>query len=266
MSPDFLPEMIARRRKAVGAAVGSVMEAALGGFDRETLDMHAALSGRDSVTIIAEVKKASPSAGDIAPDTDVAEQATAYEAGGAAAVSILAEPSAFGGSFSDIATARAAVGIPVLCKDFVVHHNQLLIARSRGADAILLMVSVLGERTGAFVKAAHDCGLDALVEIHGADEYEIAREAGSPLIGVNARDLRTLDVDVEGTFAMIERASADGFCVVAESGIHGRDDVERAAAAGASAVLVGEFLMRSNDPRAEVEGMTGVPVRARQHA
>lgn len=258
MSSDFLDTMIAKRRAAVGALIGTVMNVAIAGFGRETLDAYGALRRRSDVAVIAEFKKASPSAGPIAPDADPAERAAAYEAGGAAMMSVLTEPTSFGGSFDDIAAARKASDLPILCKDFVVHHNQLLLARAAGADAVLLMVSVLGERTVAFVTAARDVGLEPLVEVHGEVEYRLAAVSGARIIGVNARDLRTLEVDRAGTLEIIARAAADEFVVVAESGIRGRGDVEQAAKAGASAVLVGEALMRADDPAGAVRGMTGI--------
>jgi indole-3-glycerol phosphate synthase len=150
----------------------------------------------------------------------------------------------------------------VLCKDFVVHPNQLMLARAAGADAVLIMVSVLGGLTAAFVKAARDCGLTPLVEVHGEHEYAIARDSGADLIGVNARDLRDLTVDTAGSLDLIARAAGEGFVVVAESGIRERTDVEAAAEAGARAVLVGETLMRSDDVGATLRNLTGVRVRA----
>jgi indole-3-glycerol phosphate synthase len=264
MAPaDFLAEMIERRRAAVAPALSSVMDAALAGFGRDTVDLFAALTQRTDIAVIAEFKKASPSVGDIALDAEPGAQAAAYEAGGAAAMSVLAEPSSFGGGFEDISLAREATALPILCKDFVVHHNQLLLARAAGADAVLLMVSVLGERTAAFVAAALERGLEPLVEVHGEDEYVIARSAGARVLGVNSRDLHTLDVDRQGSFALIERAARDGFCVVAESGMRSRTDVAEAAAAGAHAVLVGESLMRADDPAEAVRALTGVGRRDR---
>lgn len=262
-APDFLAQVTARRLTQVGGAVGEVTEIALSGFCRETLDFERALARSEGVAVIAEVKKASPSAGDIAPAVDVGAQAAAYQSGGAAAVSVLAEPTDFKGSFEDVSAARETISIPVLCKDFVVHHNQILFARASGADAILLMASVLGERLPAFVAASRDCGLEPLVEVHDAEEYALARIARARVLGVNARDLRDLSVDREGSLALIRRAAQDGLLVVAESGIRSRADVEEAAAAGARAVLVGEHVMRAEDPAQAVEAMTGVAILVR---
>jgi len=259
---DFLTEMTARRRAAVASAANPV-DFVSAGSERDTHDLHGALTSHSDVAVIAEFKKASPSVGDIAPDADPAERAAAYEAGGAAAMSVLTEPDSFKGSFDDIKVARDSTVLPILCKDFIVHHDQLLQARAAGADAVLLMVSVLGERTAAFVAGAQARGLEPLVEVHGEAEYEIARSAGARIIGVNARDLCTLEVDRAGSFALVERAVRDGFCVVAESGIRTRNDVAEVAAAGAHAVLVGESLMRADDPREAVKALTGVGRRAR---
>jgi indole-3-glycerol phosphate synthase len=209
--------------------------------------------------VIAEFKKASPSVGEIAPGADPAATAMAYEAGGASAVSVLAEPSRFSGSFDDVSRARGATSLPVLCKDFVVHHDQLLLSRAAGADAVLLMVSILGDSTGAFLHAADEVGLAALVEVHDEREYEIAAASGARIIGVNARDLRDLSVDVERSWGLVSRAAAEGFCVVAESGMRTEADVRHAAEQGAKAVLVGEALMRADDPAQAVRQLAGIP-------
>ena len=252
---DFLDRVTAERRRDVaGASVDPFAPA----FGRTPIDLAERISHVREVAVIAEVKKASPSAGPIAPDADVAERAVLYEDAGAQAVSVLAEPRHFAGSFEDVSKVSEAIDLPVLCKDFVVHPNQLLLARANGADAVLIMVGVLGSMTRAFVKAAEDCGLTPLVEVHDEREYAVAREAGARLLGVNARDLRDLSVDTEGTFELISQAAADGLVVVAESGIRERSDVKAAAEAGAKAVLVGETLMRSEDPAATLGKLTGV--------
>lgn len=259
---DFLERVVQARLAAVGGMVGSLMDEVLSGFARETADFRGALTASPDVAVIAEMKKASPSAGPLAADPDVAGRVRAYESGGAAAVSVLTEPQYFAGDFDDLRSARDATRLPLLCKDFVVHHNQILLARARGADCVLLIVSVLGERTAAFVSAAASCGLQALVEVHDEAELEVAHAAGSPLLAVNSRDLRTLEVDRECALELVRQAAAEGYCVVAASGVTARSDVEEASDAGARAVLVGEALMRAEDPEEAVRSLTGVRAKA----
>jgi indole-3-glycerol phosphate synthase len=254
----FLERMIAVRRAWVAERYDAPVPEPVEGAG-EPRDLIATLTDEPTVSIIAEVKKASPSLGPIAPDADVAERVAAYEAGGAAAVSVLAEPSEFGGSFDDIAVARRASRLPVLAKDFVIDPVQLFLARNNGADAVLLMVSVLGEGTRAFVGGAEYFGLTPLVEVHDEAEYEIAAASGAELIGVNSRDLRDLTVDTAAALELVRRAASDGFAVVAESGVTERAHVEAAGQAGACAVLVGTTLMRSGDPVQTIEGLTGIP-------
>lgn len=261
---DFLSGMIERRRADIAAAWGSVAPADLERLAccaRPPLDLAAALAAADSVAVIAEIKKASPSAGPIAPDVEASKQALHYQAGGAAAISVLTEPTAFGGSFADLSDVADAVDVPVLCKDFVVDPVQLAVARGHGADAILLMVSVLGPEVGRYLDAASTYGLQCLVEVTSADELEIARRAGATLVGVNARDLRTLQVDVAAAAPLVAAAKATGMMVVHASGIRSRADVMDAAAAGADAVLVGEALMREPFPEDVLADLTGVPLR-----
>ena len=210
------------------------------------------------MAVIAEVKKASPSAGDIAPGCEASKQALHYQAGGAACISVLTEPKFFGGSFADLSDVSDAVDIPVLAKDFVVDPVQLFAARGHGADAVLLMVSVLGNEVGDYLDLATTLGMAALVEVHDADELAIAIGAKAQLIGVNSRDLRTLDVRPDGVAPLIAAAKESGAVVVAESGVRNRDDVLAAAAVGADAVLVGETLMRADFPEDVLEALTGV--------
>lgn len=262
----FLGNMIEARRARVTADFGH-----LGAADRERLaccarpsrDFAAALGDREDVAVVAEVKKASPSAGPIAPEVEASKQALHYEQGGAAAVSVLTEPESFGGSFSDLSDVADAVGLPVLCKDFVVDPVQLFAARGHGADAVLLMVSVLGEELCDYLDATSTLEMSALVEVHDEPELETALRCGATLVGVNSRDLRTLEVDPEGARAVVGLAAESGVLVVAESGVRGRTDIEVAAAAGAHAVLVGETLMRASFPEEAVEELTGVLKRPR---
>jgi indole-3-glycerol phosphate synthase len=209
------------------------------------------------VALIAEVKRRSPSKGDLRPDLDPAALASAYRAGGATAVSVLTEPLHFGGSPEDLQKVRAAVDLPVLRKDFVTIPYQVWEARAWGADAVLLIVAALDAPLLADLLAEADAaGLDALAEVHTREEATVAADAGASLIGVNARDLATLAVDLR-RFATVREALPSGATLVAESGIRTRADVEAVAAAGAHAVLVGETLVLASDPEAAVSELLG---------
>lgn len=261
----FLPAMVSRRRERVAADLATFTPdaaPALAAAGRPPRDLLAALRDRADVAVIAEFKRASPSAGDIALAADPAARAVLYAAGGAAAVSVLCEPESFGGSLDDLAAVSAATALPTLCKDFVVDERQLYAARAAGADAALLMVSVLGERIGGYLALARDLDMQALVEVHDAAELAIALDSGAALVGVNSRDLRDLTVDVAGALPLVRTAAGAGMTVVAESGIRRRADVAAAGAAGASAVLVGTLLMRSEDPARELAALTGVARRS----
>jgi indole-3-glycerol phosphate synthase len=209
-------------------------------------------------SVIAEVKRRSPSKGDLAEIPDPAALASAYQSGGAAAVSVLTEERRFGGSLEDLYAVRAAVGIPVLRKDFVVEPYQLLEARAAGADLVLLIVAALpGDELTRLHDLADELGLTALVEVHDETEAERAAVLGATLVGVNARNLKTLDVD-RATFAKVAPLLPGDVVLVAESGISSRDDVARHVAEGADVVLVGEALVRNRDPEGAVRAMTGV--------
>jgi indole-3-glycerol phosphate synthase len=213
------------------------------------------------VAVIAEVKRRSPSKGALAEIPDPAALASAYAAGGAAAISVLTEERRFGGSLADLHAVRAAVDVPVLRKDFLVSPYQLWEARAAGADLVLLIVAALSDRDlAALHRQAVDLGMTALVEVHDEAEAARATALGARLVGVNARDLRTLEVDPDA-FARVAAAFPDGTVKVAESGIGGPDDVARVVAAGADVVLVGEALVRHGDPRSAVAALTaaGLP-------
>ena len=218
----------------------------------------AALSGAGSA-VVAEIKRRSPARGELRADLDPTRLATAYRRGGAAALSVLTEPVHFDGSPEDLRAARAAVDLPVLRKDFVTVPYQVWEARAWEADAVLLIVAALSQALLADLLAeAAAAGLEALVEVHSEEEAAVAAAAGAGLVGVNARDLATLRVD-QGRLAQVAHALPRGATVVAESGIGGRADVLAAEAAGAHAVLVGESLVRSDDPAATLAGLLGRP-------
>jgi indole-3-glycerol phosphate synthase len=217
--------------------------------------------GPDGPRVIAEVKRRSPSKGDIRIGLDPAILAGAYVEGGAAAVSVLTEPRHFAGSPDDLLAVRAAVDLPVLRKDFVTTAYQVWESRAWGADAVLLIVAALEEPAlGALLVEAAAAGLDALVEVHTVAEAEVAAAAGATLVGVNARDLTSLEVD-PGRFAAVHHALPAGTVLVAESGIRDRAGVQAAAAAGADAVLVGEALVRAPDPASALRDLLAVPTR-----
>lgn len=215
----------------------------------------AALRAGDSVAVIAEVKRRSPSKGDLAPDLVPADLARAYAAGGAAALSVLTDREFFGGSPDDLAEARMAVDLPVLRKDFTVAPADVIDARLMGADAVLLIAAALrAEELVQLAELARGVGLDALVEVHDEREAQSALAAGATLIGVNQRDLYSFEVDTDRARRVAASLPA-GVTTVAESGIRHGDDVRRLADAGFSAVLVGETLVRSADPASAVREM-----------
>lgn len=244
---DFLAAMAADARERVTAAYKRG-EAARPQQPRRPGRLRRALAapaGAARLALIAEVKRRSPSKGDLAPDLDAAAQARAYEAAGADAVSVLTQPSRFGGSLQDLVEVCAAVRLPVLRKDFIIDAAQLWEAAAAGAAAVLLIAALLDDRTlrGLLAEAAA-CGLDALVEVHDEPELRRAVAAGAELVGVNNRDLRTLRVDL-ATTERLAALAPPGVVLVGESGIASPADAARLAAAGAAAVLVGERLVRA---------------------
>ncbi|MDR0431801.1 MAG: indole-3-glycerol phosphate synthase TrpC [Bifidobacteriaceae bacterium] len=207
------------------------------------------LRDRDSLTVIAEVKRSSPSKGQIAAIPDPAALAAAYEEGGAAIVSVLTEPRRFGGSLADLKAVRAAVDIPIMRKDFVVTPYQVWEARAWGADLVLLIVAALPQTVlTSLIERTESLGMTALVEVHTRDEASRAVDAGARLIGVNTRNLKNLTVD-RSRYEKVARDLPAGVVKVAESGVRGPHDVVEYARAGADAVLVGETVSSSPDPR-----------------
>lgn len=218
------------------------------------LDPLPALRG-PGLAVIAEVKRSSPSKGALASIDDPAALAVAYQDGGAAAISVLTEGRRFGGSLTDLAAVRAAVRTPVLRKDFVVTEYQLWEGRAYGADLALLIVAALGQsQLEAFLALAGELGVTCLVETHTAEEVRRALDAGATLIGVNNRNLKTLEVDLSHFQELAELIGPEQV-KVAESGILGIEDAVRMREAGADAVLVGELLVRHGDPRSAVAAL-----------
>jgi indole-3-glycerol phosphate synthase len=213
---------------------------------------------RPDVAVVAEVKRRSPSAGVIHEELDPRAHASAYAAGGAAAVSVLTDEPFFGGSLTDLEAVRQAVSIPVLRKDFILDELQLLEARGAGASAVLLIVRALdAARLRSLARTAHAMGLGTLVEVHTDAELDVALGVEPTTVGVNSRDLATFKVDPVAALRLIAHVPRE-VPAVAESGITSRADVVRAAAAGADAVLVGTVLSQAADPTALVRTMVGV--------
>jgi indole-3-glycerol phosphate synthase len=211
-----------------------------------------ALADRDRLGVVAEIKRRSPSKGDLNPALDPAQLAATYERGGAACLSVLTDEESFGGSATDLRAARAACALPVLRKDFTVSELDIVDARLMGADCVLLIAAALDRsELVAFHRLAVEIGLDALVEIHDEHELEVALEARADLIGVNQRDLVTFEVDHDRAERM-GGVIPDGAVKIAESGVRDGADARRLAAAGYHAVLVGETLVTSPDPAAAI--------------
>lgn len=210
------------------------------------------------MAVIAELKRRSPSRGPLNDSLD-ARQTTEFERGGAAAISVLTEPAFFGGSLDDLRTVRDSVKLPVIRKDFHVHESQLREARDAGASAVLLIVRALSpEELPSLMSAARGLGLETLVEVRSAPELERALDAGAEIIGVNSRDLETLEVD-ERVPERLMPLVPPHVVAVWESGIRNATDVQRAAVAGADAVLVGSALSQANDPAQLVRELINVP-------
>lgn len=217
------------------------------------------------VSVIAEVKRASPSRGTLAEIADPAALAAAYEAGGAAAISVLTEGRRFAGSLDDLVRVRLAVGVPVLRKDFIVTAYQLFEARATGADLVLLIVAALSDdELVSLVERATSIGLTPLVEAHTDHEVRRALDAGARIVGVNARNLQTLEVD-PGVFARLAPLIPDPVIRVAESGVRGPRDVIELARAGADVVLVGEALVTGRDPRSGVADLVAAGAHPAVH-
>src|ERR1700712_2100031 len=233
-TPDYL--------RSVGAWTREQLE-----LRRETRSLIEALIRVGPGAVIAEVKRSSPSQGEIAPDADPATVAASYAAGGAAAISVLTSGRDFGGSYADLAAVRAVVDVPILCKDFFVDIWQVTEARVHGADAILVLLALVEDNLAAdLIQAAEDLEMEALVEVHTGPELERALDLGTPIIGVNARDLTTLEID-RGRQVELLRRLPRGLLRIAESGIETPNHARAVREAGADALLVGTALMR--DPK-----------------
>jgi indole-3-glycerol phosphate synthase len=220
---------------------------------------------RPGLSVIAEHKRRSPSAGEIRAGSNVADVVQAYERGGAAALSVLTERQHFGGSLDDLDTARAASGLPILAKNFHIDPYQLYESAAHGADAILIVVASVDEQS---LRELHDeasaLDLDALIEVHNEEDLELALAIDADVIGINNRDLTTFEIDVETTFRLLADIPT-GKTVVAESGISNLEQIERLDQAGVDAVLIGEALMRSPDLEEACRAFTRIDDEQTQH-
>ncbi|MDQ3369680.1 MAG: indole-3-glycerol phosphate synthase TrpC [Myxococcota bacterium] len=249
----ILDDILARKREEVAAARASRSLADLeasAGTAGPVRGLAAALTRVPGtpVRVLAEIKRASPSAGPIRPDADPAEIAAQYADGGAAAISVLTDRSFFDGDLTFLARCRSRVALPLLRKDFIIDAYQVAEARAAGADGVLLIVAALERpQLAELLAAAASYGLDALVEVHDAREAETALACGVTLLGINHRNLKTFSIDMTLTSAIVPTLPPD-VVVVAESGIRTANDVKLLGAVGAHAVLVGEHLMRAPSP------------------
>ena len=243
-------EDLAARRGSMGALHERIDAQA------PALDAHSFLS-RDEVNVIAEVKRSSPSKGNLAPISDPAALAEKYQEAGAAVVSVLTEQRRFGGSLADLDAVRSRIEIPVLRKDFMVDEYQFLEARAHGADIVLLIVAALSKsQLKDFYDLATELGMASLIEVHTQSELESAMEISPRIVGVNSRNLKTLEVSAS-VFEELIPTIPSSVIRVAESGISTRTDVAQAQKAGATAILVGESLVKSGDPISAMRELLG---------
>ena len=259
MNESFLRKLMEAKAERIESAkrdvgLGQIRDMALAASSgRESYCLFKALSNSDGTNIIAEFKRASPSKGVINDGRDVVKTAKQYEVGGACAMSVLTEEDFFQGSLDDLREVRSAVDIPVLRKDFTIDKYQVYEAASAGADAVLLIVTALApEELQRFHAAAHKLGLDAVVEVHNPSELEIARSIGATIIGVNNRNLKTFEVSLDVSRELIKH-KPDGCLMISESGITSIDEIQELKALGFDGFLIGETLMRSGDPTAELK-------------
>ena len=256
----ILDEIVARKHREVAVSRERVPTMALEGrlaVAPPVRDFFAAVAAPGAIRLIAEFKRKSPSAGELRPGATIEEIVRGYAAAGAAALSVLTDAVGFGGSLVDLESARVAVPLPVLRKEFVVDRYQVLEARAHGADALLLIAECLDDcLLRSLYREILDLGMTPLVELHSEEHLDRVLDLGATLIGINNRDLRTMTTDLDHVLRLRDRVPPE--CVlVAESGIRSRADVERLEQAGIGAMLVGESLLRSPDPGAAAAALLG---------
>lgn len=253
---SILSEIVERKRQRVESAKRTLQ---FDGLERRSYPhrLRRALL-RDGINIIAEFKRRSPSKGVIRPDADLKQIVASYEAGGAGALSVLTEEDYFSGSLDDLRTAKSTVDLPVLRKDFILDDYQVYESAAAGADAVLLIVAVLDDEKLASLRrlAEDDLGLDALVEVHTREEMQRALDCGTNLIGVNNRNLHDFTVSLETSLSLAQDAPAETV-LISESGLHNASDLARLHDAGYRGFLIGESLMRSEDPTATLRDLRG---------
>ena len=261
MSETFLDKIISKTRERVealkaGTDINELRDLAVRSrAGRLANTFRKALNQKDRTNIIAEIKRASPSKGVINDGVDVSEQARSYEQGGACAISVLTEEQFFKGSIDDLKTARNAIKLPILRKDFMIDEFQIYESAAAGADAVLLIVAALtSENLRDFQTLAYGLGMDALVEVHTLAELEIAASIGANLIGVNNRNLRTFAVSLDVSRELI-KCRPSGAVMIAESGISDREQIIELTTLGFDGFLVGESLMRSDGERKTLEAL-----------
>lgn len=262
MKPTILEEIFALKKLRVDAAkkdgdVAYLREQAISARTNSTPFRLSAALRSPGANIIAEIKRASPSKGDLNADVDVADTAKAYENAGASAISVLTEEDCFKGSLSDLKVARAESSLPILQKDFVFDQYQIYQAAAAGADAILLIVAMLDDDSlAALYQTSRELTLDVLVEVHNAEEMARAIDLGADIIGINNRDLHTFEVSLDISRELI-RSIPPGILSVSESGLRNHNEITELKGAGFNGFLIGETLMRSGDVKNELRGLTG---------
>jgi indole-3-glycerol phosphate synthase len=264
---DVLERIVETKREEAAALRGQASSLRHACTDAPPLrDLEAALRDEESVSLIAEVKRRSPGGGLIRPGLDPARLARDYQAAGATAISVLTDGPWFGGSLADLAAVRDEVSIPVLRKDFTLVDEQVLEARAWGADGVLLIVRILDDyRLRELRELAEELGMTALVEVHGRAELARALGSGARVVGINNRDLADFRTTLDTTFALLPEIPAHNV-IVSESGIHTVADVKRLGSEGVHAVLVGEALLRHEDPAVPARALAGQPRRERIRA
>jgi indole-3-glycerol phosphate synthase len=267
MVPDRLTPILEQKQREVAKLLPRIEHLRAAALERnEFRGFTAAVDrGSDALGLIAEVKKASPSAGVISPDFDPLAIAKQYEAAGAHAVSVLTDEQFFQGHLSYLSQIRRAISLPCLRKDFIIHEAQIFEASVAGADAVLLIVAALDDtRLRQLYEVAELCQLDVLVEVHTYEELDRALDLGAKLIGINNRNLTTFEVDLATTENLAEQVP-DDVILVAESGLKTRADTQRVLDCGANAILVGESLMRTGDIASQVAELLGAHPSAPRH-
>ena len=263
MTTDFLKQIVQQKGREISQAREGIGEGRLAELARRRSDFRPFFEtlsrpGAAGVNIIAEIKRASPSKGDISPDLDASRTAFQYEKGGAAAVSVLTDPTYFKGSLEDLTAARSACTLPVLRKEFIISRFQVYEAAAAGADAILLIARILSEKKlDQLYALCRELGMDALVEIHSQEDARMVAPCGARLVGINNRNLSTFETDVAVAMDLVSRL-APGQVPVAASGISSPADIQRNLNAGIFNFLVGESIVRSDDPVRFIRELMGV--------